>query len=40
VKSLPPDVLLSVLGADQIRQYLEQHAADPPTQPRKPRRKK
>jgi hypothetical protein len=38
--SLPADELLSVLSAEQIRQYLDRLTAKRPTQPRKPRRKK
>jgi hypothetical protein len=40
LRSLPPEELLSVLSAEQVRQYLDQLAAGRPTKPRTSRRKR
>jgi hypothetical protein len=40
IQSLPPDLLLGGLSDEQVRQLLDQRAADRPAQPRKPRRRK
>lgn len=39
IQSLTPEVRLAGLTAEQIRQYLDRLAAEPPAPPRKPRRK-
>jgi hypothetical protein len=40
VQSLPPEVRLAGLSEAQVRQFLDQLAADRTSQPRKPRRKR
>ena len=40
LKSLPPEMRLAGLTAEQIRQYLARLSPERPTAPRKPRRKK
>jgi hypothetical protein len=40
LRSLPPEKLLEALSAEQIKKYLANVTARPPSEPRKPRRKK
>ncbi len=40
LQALPPERLLAVLSAQEIRRYLDKLTADHAAQPRKPRRKK
>ena len=40
LQSLPPEMRLAGLSAEQIRQYLARLSPERPTAPRKPRRKK